>query len=887
LLYGVASAIPRVSPGVDSLVAGNIRVEVPHDGGAVRVASEAPSSRLRWAWKLDGDRWAFTTSDQQVLVADTFLGPWTAHVALRRLVIRYATGAVVAVRTDDGAWHRIDARGASPIDSLREGVIDVHFFDAQRAYAIRAPGELVASADGGQRWQPVAIPGDVAIRFERDASSSLYVRGGRALYRVDSAGLVASTASTRVTPEVEPAVMERARARWRDHWRANHWPSGATHFSIVHGAVIVPAVETGGALFWTRSGRVHRLARDGATSEAVIEGATGCGLHLFGANILARCDTAGEHAPDKLVELDARTLSQRSITDSLSQIAVMRPSRDGETIAFTMFPGPMTGPGAALWRRSDRQIRTLLGVEREAQLVANGSQLLSIDRAWIRYASLTDDPPRFTDVSFREQGESGFAPTELRASHLREDGGYAVVRTSRGVQGCTMILGSGPTPSNMVRLSACSDPTGIAFVNERFGVVIERTKVWVTRDGGDHWTVVTRALGALGNDAEALLARLPAPVVSEGAIIVAPYQRFTEREGAEEPAWAFRAAQIGWPARDDEPERVLHQGCFTEDGAQRTEPAPLAADARRVSLLFQRTRATVTVRRDAVSVQWSGEDTGAGRYEGPPPWRSPERDFDASEDVGYVIRGASRSGLLLERCLLEDGSKSAQTPTACDVRWLRPSGAPIAIDLQNPPPENAGAWLSHAYPDGGGWVVELSSARRSLYYDWTQWQHLRPNGTIARSGDLVRDGLVRGRVQLARINGAWGAIDADGFAPYGGGERVELEQPDAPGFCESAARASDDVWVVSDPVVSVLPAMGDGADDGAVLRRVGGEWCVARMFERPVFFQWTTAASGVSEAWAVEPSRRAPGVGVFRSLATGGAITSRRVTCDRVENEND
>ncbi|MFO0608713.1 MAG: hypothetical protein U0324_36440 [Polyangiales bacterium] len=886
LHYGVASAIARDAPGVDSLIAGNLRVEIAHEGGAVRIASEAPSSRLRWSWRLDGDRWAFLTSDQHVLVADTFLGPFTVRAAVPRSVVRHATGAVAAVRTDDGAWLRLEASGASPIASLPDGVMDVHFVDAQRAYAIRAPGELLASTDGGQAWQPVALPNDLAIRFEHDGSSALYVRGGRALYRVDAAGPVASTANTAEVPEVAPAVMERARARWQDHWRANHWPTGATHFAIEFEGAVVPALEVSGALFWARSGRVHRLGRDGATSDAAIDGAAGCDLQAFGANVLAHCDSVGEGAPARLVELDGRTLAQNLISDALNAITRVSAARDGDTIVFMRFPGPMTGPGAALWTRADPRIRFLVGAEPEARIVANGGRLLSIDRAWIRIASLAEPQPRFVDVGYREQGEDRFAPTELRAAHLREDGGYAVVRVSRGVRGCTVILGTSPAPSSMVRLAGCSDPTGVAFANDRFGVIVERTKAWVTRDGGDHWAAVARALGAVPEDAAALLERLPAPVIADGAIVLAPYQRIAEDGVAAEPAWAFRAAQMTLP-RDEEEEPARHQGCFTDERAQVAPAPPPDPNTRRVTLLHQRTRATVTVRRDGVTVQWSGEDTGPGRYAGAAPWRQPEMDFDAGANVGYAIRGASRSGLLLERCLLEDGARVTHAPTACDVRWLRPVGAPVAIDLQNPPPEGLGAWVARAYPNGRGWVVELSSARRSLYFGWTQWQHLRADGTVERWGDVARDWALRANVQLARVGGAWGVIDDDGFTPHGGGERVEVGVASAPEFCAGAVRADGDVWVVTDGAVWARPAMGGGGEDGAVLRRAGDAWCVERVFERPSRFRWSTAASEADDAWSVGPGPRPAGGGVFRSVAAGGAVSTRRVTCDRIVEEQE
>lgn len=886
LLYGVASAIPRDAPGVDSLIAGNLRVEIARDGASVRIATEAPSSRLRWVWQLEGDRWAFLTSDQHVLVADGFLGPFTLHAAVPRPVLRYATGAVVAVRTDDGAWLRLGADGATPIDSLPDGVMDLHFVDAQRAYAVKAPGELLASTDGGQRWQPVALPHDLALRFEYDGTAALYVRGGRAVYRVDAAGPVVSTASTVEVPVVAPDVMARARARWRDHWRANLWPSGATHFSIESEGMSMPAVEAGDALFWSREGRVHRLGRDGATSDAQVDGATACELHAFGANVLAHCDVAGDDAPARLVEVDGRTLGQRLISDALNPRTRLSAARDGDTIVFMGFPGPISGPGAAIWTRADPHIRFMTGLEPEARIVAEGTHALSIDRAWIRYASLTDSPPRFVDVPYRAQGEDRFAHTELRAAHLRENGGYAVVRISPRTPGCMVILGAGPRPSSMVRLTGCSDPTGIAFVNDRFGVIVERTRAWVTRDGGGHWFAVARALGAKPDEAAALLARLPPPVVAHGAIVLAPYQRIAEDVADDEPAWAFAAAQTALP-RDDDGEPLRHQGCFTDDRSQVTPAPPPDADARRITLLHQRTRATVTVRRDAVTVQWSGDDTGPGRYAGAAPWRRPEMDFDAGAGVGYAIRGASRSGLLLERCLLEDGARFPHVPTACDVRWLRPSGVPVVIDLQNPPPEGDGAWVARAHPNGSGWVVELSSARRARYAGWTQWQHLRADGTVARWGDVARDGVLREDVQLARIGGAWGVIDADGFTPHDGGARVDVAPPDAPEFCATAARADDDLWVVSDGAVPVRPAMGDGEEDGAWLRRVGDGWCVERVFERPWRFRWTTAATTSSAAWSVGPGVRPAGGGVFRVVEGRGAVRARRVTCDRMVNDEE
>jgi hypothetical protein len=891
LFYGSSTVVARPVAGRASLIAGNLRVEVSDDG-SVHVATEAPATRIRWHVSLGADRWAFVTSEQQVLVSDTFLGPFVAVETVRSPIIRHATGAVAAVRLDDGEWLRVDASGVRSLSTAGDGVIAVHFVDSTVGYAIRAPGVVLHTRDGGEQWTELALDRDVAIDFDLRSDGALLVRAGRGLYAIDGDRLAPSAAVAQEAPTVEPAVAQRAVERWEAHWRAHLWPAGASYFWLSNGAENIATVEHRDALFWWHDGAVHRLGRDGRRSHSPVADARFCALRRFGPKLLAHCKSPRETGDARVIELDSETLAQHTLVPALRDFSTVHPSTNGYAILFGAVASGTSDPERAIWTRDDPRLRPLPMIDRDARVVVDWPVLLMVDHRSAQFARLDAASPRLEHIALRSEREPSTRGPDVWSFAIRGDGGYAILRRAEPSDTCELVLGTGPTPSARTLVRDCVNPTGVAFVDERFGVITERFRTRITRDAGAHWTDIARSTGVDPDAVDAQLLRLPAPRVDGTSIVLSPHRRIERRplvpEGDRDwdqfGACVARESDDGDPVRADsapyEPQRCARSGRSTS----RPGPSP-AADTRTIALAHQRTRVTVRVDRapsPRVTVLWSGEDTGPGRFEGAPPWREPEADFDRANAVGYVVRGASRAGVLLERCLLVDGAARAHEPRACDVRWLRRDGRAIAMDLQNPPPGAHGAWVVRAAADGGGWVVELGSAQRRRLISWKQWQLWRPDATIDRWGDLVRDWQLEERHSLARVDGRWGVVSGVEFHGYEARAPELLHALVDGGFCQRRALPAADVWVASSDDFSVAPLFEGLSRWTAVLRRVDTVWCIERAYEWQRWFEWTTVERPRDAlSWAIVADRSAIGArGEALRVRADSTVDSSRVQCE-------
>jgi hypothetical protein len=651
LFYGSSTVVARPVAGRASLIAGNLRVEVTDDG-SVHIATEAPATRIRWHVSLGADRCAFVTSEQQVLVSDTFLGPFVAVETMRSPIIRHATGAVAAVRLDAGEWIRVDASGVRSLSTAGDGVLAVHFVDSTVGYAIRAPGVVLHTRDGGDRWTQLSLDRDVAIDFEQRSDGALLVRAGRGLYEIDGDRLAPSAAVAQEPPSVPPAVAQRAVERWDAHWRAHLWPAGASYFWLSNGAVNVATIEQRDALFWWADGAVHRLGRDGRRSELPVDNARFCALFRFGAKLLAHCKSPRETGDARVIELDSETLAQHTLVPALRDFSTVHPSTNGYAILFGAVASGTSDPERAIWTRDDPRLRPLPMIDRDARVVVDWPVLLMVDRRSAQLARLDAASPRLEHIALRSEREPSTRGPDVWTFSIRGDRGYAILRRVEQRDACELVLGTGPTPSARTLVRDCVNPTGVAFVDERFGVITERFRTRITRDAGARWTDIARSTGVEPEDVEAQLRRLPAPRVDGTAIVLSPHRRIEQRPLAPEGDrdWdefgvgVATESHEGDPVRADsapyEPQRCARSGRVTSISA----PGPTES-SRTIALVHQRTRVAVRVDRapnPRVTVQWSGEDTGAGRFEAAPPWREPAADFERADAVGYVLRGASR-----------------------------------------------------------------------------------------------------------------------------------------------------------------------------------------------------------------------------------------------------
>lgn len=204
------------------------------------------------------------------------------------------------------------------------------------------------------------------------------------------------------------------------------------------------------------------------------------------------------------------------------------------------------------------------------------------------------------------------------------------------------------------------------------------------------------------------------------------------------------------------------------------------------------------------------------------------------------------------------------------------------MDLQNPPPGAHGAWVVRAAADGGGWVVELGAAQRQQLISWKQWQLWRPNGTVERWGDLVRDWQLEEHHSLARVRGRWGVVSGSDFFAYGANASEPLHALVDGGFCQRPARPGTDRWLASSDDFFVAPLFEGLSHWTAVLRRVDTVWCIERAYEWQRWFEWTTVdRPRAALAWTVVADRTAIGAsGSALHVREDRAVVSARVQCE-------
>jgi hypothetical protein len=868
VFYG-AYTPPLAGPdGRALLVAGDLRVEVAADG-AVRTAPEAMPNTVNLRWALDDGRYGFITTDDQVLVTDGFLGPVVLHAAMPAAIVRHATGALPAVRTDDGAWHRITPTGPVPMPDLGAGVTAVHFDDDRAGWALRAPGEVLRTRDGGARWRVVPLAGDVALRFEFDPRGAPLVQGARARYAPQGDAMVATTVTPREPPDLDAATRERALAQWGAHWRAHRWPTGATGFWLQHEGRIHRAVEHRDALWWWDRGRVYALGRDGSVREGALPGPERCTLSRFGDALAAVCPA---DAFTRVFTVDVTTVTPTALGGLFPADAEVSLSEEGGAAVVHMpgFPGPHR-----VWTRAARSFQRLSGLPADARVLVEGDRLLALSSTGAQLGRLSPEGPRWTPMRLDSPADAAVADRAARVMSLRPDGGYAIAQRAAAGRGCEVLLGAEGESPVRAAVPGCEAPAAVAFADARFGVVVDGYTAWVTADAGARWTGYSRPVGGLRGDAPGLLASSFFARAEGDALYVAPGLRFTRSPAPQSP---YRA-RGPFPLRYARPNSGHARQFCEATGAPRVTRPP-AGDANSLTRLLahEDAQATLTLRREGgavrVTAAWRGGD-GGGRFEGDAPWRDPVADFTRGDIVGYVLRGVSAAGALLERCQIEREGVT-HNATACDVVWLTPQGQARPITLQEDR-SGAGARVLRAAPDGDGWVLELGSGEMRRLFSWVQWQHRRGDGSLARWGDVNRDVQRVLDEDLARIGGRWGVRTVDGFFAHGERAPQPLPAPTTVGFCRAAPGDDADLWITQDSAVTAVPRLWLGGPATWVLRRGEEGWCITRGHDTTPMFDWSTASHrAFFPAWRLLPG----GGGVRQEARPDGSFEVRAARCD-------
>jgi hypothetical protein len=146
-------------------------LRVEWDERGVRFAARPFASRPQVVWQVGG-RWHFLGRVARE-ESTSFLGDTTTVASVTSGVLGLGTGRVVAVR--DGR-----AEGA---EMPAGWILDAAFGDDLRGLALRMGGEVWRTDDGGARWSPVDLSGDVGIEvYARDGERR--VRGAAGCFEV-------------------------------------------------------------------------------------------------------------------------------------------------------------------------------------------------------------------------------------------------------------------------------------------------------------------------------------------------------------------------------------------------------------------------------------------------------------------------------------------------------------------------------------------------------------------------------------------------------------------------------------------------------------------------------------------------------------------------------
>lgn len=191
--------------------------------GAVRIEGDRvasppwPASPFVAVARGDGGAWLFAAEDGTLYRAPTFTGA----LAVTGAIVGRAAPAVGDVAAfvqprSNGALFVVDALrrawasdGASAPRRLPlERVVGGAFTSAREALAVVEPGVLVASRDGGARFEPVALPRGVALSVDVDGDD-VFVRTTEAVLRWRDGALTAAAARP---PRLRNALDDRASA---------------------------------------------------------------------------------------------------------------------------------------------------------------------------------------------------------------------------------------------------------------------------------------------------------------------------------------------------------------------------------------------------------------------------------------------------------------------------------------------------------------------------------------------------------------------------------------------------------------------------------------------------------------------------------------------------
>lgn len=723
--------------------------------------------------------WVFVATDGAVARSDSFTGPLErlgSVAGYRDRGPRANVGRVTAIDQDNGLWSTDGsaplARMVVPADAF---VLDAAFADHVHGAVAVDGGHVFYTADAGRGWTPVDLGGDAAMRLDAHAGR-IVIHTSAAPRYLDPPGALGNEAPSGALGEVT-TLSEAEAAPLRDKL-----------------LLLEPALLEQWAISRSDGTAILTVDRD----VLVVERASGrvlerhpahlperCRVVAWGPHIALGCGVAGLFRIESgvaLTQVSTRAMPYHVVfSDDGQHAAVARgcDGRDTPTRLCVVTPGTMEPQVVDLQPPEEISTSRALSMHGTDVLVRvstdAGERMLVVDA---RSGEVT--PLRVAGSSEDEED----TPIVFDAWWV-DDGIVGIGGWQRWSEGPRVLLrGRGPTELEATPLPIGARSVGFLDARRGFAIGSHAGRVWQTYDGGQRWTPLLAAIEGLAasvvlNESADRIACRFGTCVAEGGLLLA----------AEPSARAARPALASTERRRRRPierygiaarEYVSGFDCRLA-GAPRSQPAlprgqAPAGATRSLSLSGAGARARVDVWRAndglALQIAWRAEDA-RGVFSGRSrtmPLTGPDAAGDDLEEPTsvYVLRGASRGGVLVERC----GRSTYQ----CSLLWAAPDQSPRVIDalpsgargtsrleleqaIATPTGGFLVLWRGYAHPGHLTALTELDARGQVASRRMLRWAGERHSGltVLARHGGsfglAVEETRQPGRLVLHPVSG--------------------------------------------------------------------------------------------------------------------------------------
>lgn len=750
---------------VQHVVIGSLRADVA--SGDVAFGHDRFAAPIVAATRV-ASGWVFVSRDGAVASAPSFTGTLTRRGNIGRAVGQVRIGSGRALLTDDAGavWSTDGTVDIRAVDTLPDGTaIAGVYADARHGAVVMNGGRAFHTDDGGATWHGIDLGTDAA--FNVFARGTTIVFATTAGYReIDASGRLRETTDL----ATEDVTLSRGTVR------SLVSAARRNDSSVIDAIDAARGVLREGA-WWIPDERTVRVV-DAATGAVRREmrgvlPASDCSLRAWGDALAATC-----HATTGTLFRSDDGEHFRAIDDARSEVGIvfsddgLHAARRGRCAAIaghdpdayrtdSMHVCVYSENGG--WHEFDAstQLRELSAMHGDALIVRS---LDSVDESLVHVLHASED--RFAPLTAPSASNDGSGSIRVEDARFTTDGWIAALGAQGEGRVATHVLLIGPTERALTVHALPPGASRIGFLDARHGLAagVDASKLWRTVDGGATWIPLTvpldgdprtvsfelettRATGEIDcrvdrcQVANTVRVRgLDDPRGTGGPVLAPPA-----------PLASDEATRYGYtPGLGLRTNRLV---CTSRDRAlpARSAGAP-DGDRRRVAI----GAAGASVELDLHSAAADGIDARVhwrgGDERGPFdirahatswPVSDPSSDFGARPS-GYMLRVATRAGILIERC-------SGFGRRACELLWTNARGSTRVVDAQNADrvDETFRVKNAIALADGGALVqltggasrdaldviVRLDSDGRETARRAFAWRAANPLGTLGRYRD--------------------------------------------------------------------------------------------------------------------------------------------------------